>query len=192
MGTPSEDELLRAAKRFDRQALAEIYDCYSPVLYAYAMRLLGNPELAEECVADTFQRFLLALRAGGGPEGYLKAYLYRIAHNWITDFYRRQPTQMVELSENVLMDVDANPENATETRLEQERVRFALRCLTADQRQVIVLRFLEELSIDETAFAIGKPAGAVKSLQHRALAALARLLEDEKKSKGYERTNPDL
>ncbi|MEJ5200780.1 MAG: sigma-70 family RNA polymerase sigma factor [Anaerolineales bacterium] len=181
MGIPSEDELLRAARRFDRQALAEIYDCYSPVLYTYAMRLLGNPELAEECVADTFQRFLLALRAGGGPDGYLKAYLYRIAHNWITDLYRRQPPQIVELSENVAMDASTNPENAAETRLEQERVRSALRCLTADQRQVIVLRFLEELSIEQTARALGKPLGAVKSLQHRALTALARLLEDRGK-----------
>lgn len=181
MGIPSEDELLRAAKRFDRQALADIYDRYSTVLYAYAMRLLGNPELAEECVADTFQRFLFALRAGGGPDGYLKAYLYRIAHNWITDLYRRQPSQMVELSENVVMDANANPEHAAEIRLEQERVRSALRCLTADQRQVIVLRFLEDLSIEETARALDKPQGAIKSLQHRALTALSRLLEDKGK-----------
>ena len=83
MGT-QEDELLHAARQFDRQALTEIYDRYSTALYAYAMRLLGNPELAEECVADTFQRFLLALRAGGGPDGYLKAYLYRIAHKEIS------------------------------------------------------------------------------------------------------------
>jgi len=185
MGT-QEDELLHAARQFDRQALTEIYDRYSTALYAYAMRLLGNPELAEECVADTFQRFLLALRAGGGPDGYLKAYLYRIAHNWITDLYRRQPFPTVELSENMMTDGNANPESAAETRFEQQRVRAALRCLTAEQRQVLVLRFLENLSIEETALAINKPESAVKSLQHRALATLHRLLTDsERKNKGY-------
>jgi len=90
-------------------------------------------------VADTFQRFLLALRAGGGPDGYLKAYLYRIAHNWITDLYRRQPFPTVELSENMMTDGNANPESAAETRFEQQHVRAALRCLTAEQRQVLVL-----------------------------------------------------
>jgi len=189
MGIQSEDGLLCAARQFNRQALAEIYDRYSPMLYAYAMRLLGNSDLAEECVAETFHRFLLALRAGGGPDGYLKAYLYRVAHNWITDTYRRQPPPALELSEELHDNQNEHPEQIAEAGIERERLRAALRCLTADQRQVIVLRFLEELSLEETAKAIGKPQSAIKSLQHRALTALHRILTDrEKTGKRHDRT----
>ena len=88
---PVEHDLLRRARVFERQALTEIYDQYSHKLYNYAVRQLGDADLAEECVAETFARFLRAIKSGGGPEKYLQAYLYRVAHNWITDLYRRQP-----------------------------------------------------------------------------------------------------
>ena len=96
---PSEHELLQRAHRFDRQALGEIYDKYSPGLYCYAMRLLGDVDLSEECVAETFNRFLRALRRDGGPQNHLQAYLYRVAHNWITDRWRRQPLPFVPLED---------------------------------------------------------------------------------------------
>ena len=80
--------ILERAKRFEAQALEEIFDCYSPGIYRYAFRLLGDTELARECMAETFSRFLNALKREGGPDNYLQAYLYRIAHNWITDHYR--------------------------------------------------------------------------------------------------------
>ena len=86
-----QEELLRRARKFDQQALAEIYDSYSTGLFGYALRLLGDTNLAEECVAEAFTRFLNALHSGKGPKDHLKAYLYRIAHNWITDYYRRHP-----------------------------------------------------------------------------------------------------
>jgi len=95
----SEKKLLKLARRFDQQTLGEIYDQYSPGLYRYAMRLLGNVDLAEECVAETFSRFLHALRGGGGPQDHLQAYLYRVAHNWITDQWRRQPPPPMQLDE---------------------------------------------------------------------------------------------
>ncbi len=97
------------------QALAEIYDRYSPGLYAYAMRLLGDACLAEDCVSETFARFLKSLRAGQGPEAYLQAYLYRIAHNWITDHYRRQP--MLDLDEDLRAGDEVRPEVQVDRRM---------------------------------------------------------------------------
>jgi RNA polymerase sigma-70 factor, ECF subfamily len=99
-----EVELLRRAKCFDLQALAEVYDQYSPEFFAYSARLLGCSEDAEECVAETFSRFLRALKNGGGPRDHLRAYLYRIAHNWITDRYRQQPPVMISLEEEMIND----------------------------------------------------------------------------------------
>jgi RNA polymerase sigma-70 factor (ECF subfamily) len=146
------------------------------------MRLLGDDDLAEECVAETFSRFLHALRAGRGPQRHLKAYLFRIAHNWITDHFRRAEP-VVEWKEQAaqnLPDGTPSPDEYLEDQLEQELVRRALQHLTPDQRQVVVLRFLEGWSLAEVAVALDKPVGAVKALQHRALAALRRLLAQEK------------
>lgn len=177
----SEEGLLSRAQQFDLKALAEIYDTFRPSIYGYALRLLGNADLAEECVAETFNRFLLALRTGRGPKEHLRAYLYRIAHNWITDQYRRVPT-ILPLESTTETDPASPLHQILIEHMEQEQVRRALASLTPDQRQVVVLKFLEEWTHEEIAVALGKPVGAVKSLQHRAIASLQRLLitEEEK------------
>jgi RNA polymerase sigma-70 factor (ECF subfamily) len=170
-------QLLERARQFDQQALAEIYDRFSPAIYAYAMRLSGDSELAEECAAETFSRLLRALQNGGGPQQHLRAYLYRVAHNWMTDRFRRDP-QHAPLDPNLRASQDSEPHIAAADEIERQQVRAALALLTPDQRQVIALKYLQELDHDEIAAALGKPVGAVKALQHRALAALRRILEE--------------
>lgn len=170
--------LLRRARQFDEQALAEIYDTLSPAIYAYAMRLLGDADLAEECIADTFSRFLNALHAGGGPQNYLKAYLYRVAHNWITDRYRHaRPETPLEQEYELPAGEEVEPHNTVADELERQELRHALALLTPEQRQVITLKYMENLDNAEIAQALQKPVGAVKSLQHRALATLRRILD---------------
>jgi RNA polymerase sigma-70 factor (ECF subfamily) len=180
-------ELLARAKDFDLQALEKIYDTFSPALYAYAFRLLGDPLQAEDCVAETFYRFLGALKAGRGPDNYLQAYIYRIAHNWITDQYRRQPPPPIYFEDDLQVIADDHPENETAEKMEQIQVRAALYRLTPDQRQVIMLRFIEGWENEAVAAALGRPVGAVKALQHRALSALRRMLL--KSSLGWEDKN---
>jgi len=176
--TDLEAQLLVRCRSFDLQALAEVYDSYSPALYRYAYRLLGDAGLAEECVAETFRRLLQSLRDQRGPKSYLRAYLYRIAHNWITDTYRRKKTLQVELPES-FVDIVDSPEQLVDQRICQERLRRALGRLTPDQRQVIVLKFVEDCDNETIAAALNKPVGAVKSLQHRALRSLKRLLDEK-------------
>jgi RNA polymerase sigma-70 factor (ECF subfamily) len=167
------DELLELARGFDLAALGEIYDCYSPGLVRYATRLLGQSDLAEECVAETFSRFLKALHTGGGPTDALQAYLYRMAHHWITDHYRRQPPPTFSLNETLASDLGDPAQTALEN-IEREQVRDALMRLTPEQREVVVLRYLEGWENAEVAALLGKPVGAIKALQHRALDALRR------------------
>jgi RNA polymerase sigma-70 factor (ECF subfamily) len=174
----NDSDLLTRLARSERQAFAEVYDLFSPGLYRYAHRLLGDADTAEDCVAETFSRFLEALRRGKGPRDYLQAYLYRVAHNWITDYYHRSPPPAEELPETQ-PDVKPLPESETVRREGQTRLRAALACLTEEQRQVIALKYLEELENEEVARILEKPVGAVKSLQHRALASLKRLLEKD-------------
>jgi RNA polymerase sigma-70 factor (ECF subfamily) len=175
----TEQALLQRARQFDESALIEVYDRFSPGLYRYAMRLLGDVDLAEDCVGETFSRFLFALKHGRGPSQYLQAYLYRVAHNWITDHYRRQPPPPLELKPDLQADPEDDPHQTLVQHLESQRVRSALAGLTPDQRQVIVLKYLEDWENKAIAEALDKPIGAVKALQHRALAALRRLLIGE-------------
>jgi RNA polymerase sigma-70 factor, ECF subfamily len=175
-----DQDLLQRAQAYDDQALAEIYDRWSPGLYRYAMRLLDDADLAEECVAETFQRLLMALQQGNGPKDSLQAYLYRIAHNWVTDIYRRSPRQPVPLPLDLQANSEHEPPSVVTQNLERQKIQAALACLTPDQRQVIMLKYLEDWNHQEIARALNKPVGAIKSLQHRALNTLKHiLLRDE-------------
>lgn len=169
------NNLLQRARRLDEKALNEIYGFYSPPIYRYAMRLLADQALAEDCVAETFSRLLTALNNGGGPKENLSAYLYRIAHNWITDLYRTR-MEPVDLDLDTIPDPEPNPGRELDRQEQAERMRQALRLLTPDQRQVISLKYLEELDHTQIAEIMQKPVGAVKALQHRGLAALRRLI----------------
>lgn len=177
MESRTDRELLPLAHRFNQSALAVIYDRYNAGIYYYSLRLLGDPALAEDCTAETFHRFLRALRNGGGPTDNLKAYLYRTAHNWVTDHYRRTPP--IQLDSEAPIEADDRPSQQAEENLIQARVRDALRMLTPEQRQVIALRFVEGWDLEHIAASLDKTIGAVKALQHRGVAALQRLLLDE-------------
>ena len=176
---PTEAELLEGARQFDAETLGQIYDLYRPALYRYAYRLLGQSDLVEECVAETFSRFLLALRHGNGPTAFLQAYLYRVAHNWIVDQWRQQPPPLPleeDLCDSSLVGHNQDPAEAALEHINLNGIRAALRCLTSDQRQVILLKYLEAWDNTAIATALGKPVGAVKALHFRALATLRRLL----------------
>lgn len=172
----NQEILLRQAKELDQAALAEIYDIYSTSLYGYALRQLGDPAIAEDCVAETFSRFLKALHAGKGPQKQLKAYLYRIAHNWIADVYRRSPQQCLSFEEGPELSHALRVEEQVDRRILASQLRTALFQLTPEQRQVIILVYMEGWRKAEVAAALGKPIGAVKSLQHRALKSLRNKL----------------
>jgi RNA polymerase sigma-70 factor, ECF subfamily len=176
MRTSSDPLLLERARHFEKEALAEIFDCHNAGIFRYAMRLLGDVELARECMSETFSRFLSALRSGSGPKDYLQAYLYRIAHNWITDYYRSKTPPSLPLDPELRADPAKEPHQAVVEEMELQQVRSALALLTPDQRQVIMLKYLEDWENEEIAQALNKPVGAVKSLQHRAIEALRRLL----------------
>lgn len=173
-----EQDLLRLASQLDVQALAEIYDRYSPVLYSYAVRLLSDASLAEDCVAETFTRFLKSLQNHQGPRDHLRAYLYRITHNWIVDFYRdhKKTSEVTELSE--FLQGDEVTEEEAAKRIRQKQIREAIRNLTPNQQKVITLKYLEDWSNEEIAKTLHKTVGAVKSIQRHALANLQKLLTE--------------
>jgi RNA polymerase sigma-70 factor (ECF subfamily) len=167
-----------STKSYTKQDLIEIYDEYSPGIFRYSVRLLGDKTTAEDCVSETFSRFLGAISRGGGPTENVRAYLYRVAHNWITDFYRRQPLPEVQMEIDEHIDPGSNPDEMVSEQFERERVRAAILHLPPEQQQVIQLRFLEGWTHEEVAGVLGKNVDATRSMQYRALGSLRRMLID--------------
>jgi RNA polymerase sigma-70 factor (ECF subfamily) len=173
-----ESALLNAARRYNKKALAAIYDAYSDELYRYAFRLVGDAARAEDLMSEAFSRFLKALERGGGPKTHLRAYLYRTTHNLAMDHLRRSKNELVD--EEIELQPERNlrtPEQAVENKLEQELAIGLLNNLTPEQQQVILLKFFQGMDNEEVANTMEKTVGAVKALQHRALNSLRRAFE---------------
>ena len=174
----NENDLLQRAQKFDINTLAWVYDNYSPAIYRYAFRLLGSDQNAEDCVADTFLKLLLSLDKGRGPKENLKAYLFRSAHNWVVDHFRRKSTNESELHDEQPDNLE-DVETTTETWLRIEETMASMKKLTREQREVLYLRYGEGLQNEMIARIMKKPCGAIKSLLHRGTAALRKDLKNE-------------
>ncbi len=151
--------------------IGEIYDRCAPRIYRYIYHRLGQQALAEDLTGEVFVHFL---RARVTPDN-LMAYLYRTAHNLIVDYLRQNPSPFQTMDDEMAAEGDS-PERLAEREDEKRRLRRAISRLSPDQQQVIVLRYLEGLSNAEIGRVLGKPEGAVKSLQHRAMVNLRGLL----------------
>ena len=169
--------MLERAKAYDPTALSEIYDRYSGRIHNYICRRVGNVQLAEDLTAEVFVRMLQAAQSDRFARTSLSAWLYRIAHNLIVDHFRSQPQAEVEAWDERLGVAVDDPTVAIEAKLAQQGLRAALSHLTEQQQQVIVLRFGEGLSGPEIAEILDTSEGAVRSLQHRALASMRRVME---------------
>ena len=169
--------LLKAAKRLDQAALAKIFDLYAPVIYNYILRLCQDPIQADQIVGDVFARFLDQLAVGQGPRTNLRSYLYQTAYHLFIDQIRdHQRAAPIEIVEYVAPENDS-VQTMVENRALLDSVMIAINNnLTEEQRHVVVLRFLEGLSLKETAQIVGKNAKSVKALQSRGIAKLRQVL----------------
>jgi RNA polymerase sigma-70 factor (ECF subfamily) len=174
----NEAALRERAAALEPAALGEIYDAYAAKIYSYLYHRIGDSSVAEDLCGDVFIRMLEAIASGRAWSSSLQGWLYRIAHNLIIDHYRRQTKRDgPELDEAWMA-----PENYGETfegLFHTAQLRTAMRFLTEEQRQVVVLKFVEGLSNAEVADVLGKTEGAIKALQHRALTSIRRIVGDE-------------
>ena len=174
-----EQTLLERARQLDEAALGELYDRYAPRIYAYIYRRVGDAQLAEDLAGGVFLRVVQAIHSERVWHTSFQAWLYRIAHNLVADYYRRQrPAVELELDEGLVAAKD-DPASAVAERLSRQRLGAAISRLTLDQQQVLALRFGEGMMAREAAEVMGRSVGAVEALQHRALAALRRVITEE-------------
>lgn len=181
----TDQTLLNAARRMDRDALVRIFDLYSHALYNYALRLGGDPMLADQIVGDVFAKLLDQLSVGNGPTANLRSYLYETTYHRIIDEARSSRRKVpLEVTDWLQPHTDSVALGSEDQILFEEVIRAIRNELTDDQRHVIILRFLEEFSLRETAAILGKGVGHVKVIQSRALAKLRTCLV----SKGIRKT----
>lgn len=172
-----ERKLLRGIRSLDQAALAEVFDAYYPRLYRYIYQHTRHQATAEDLAAEVFTRLLERLAAGRGPRRHLQGWLYRVAHNLVVDESRRRVHRDHEAFEEWMAAGGQDVEGDVAQALAWQQAHGALAELTAQQRAVIVLKFLEGWSNKEVARVLETSVGAVKSLQHRGLAAMRRALE---------------
>jgi RNA polymerase sigma-70 factor, ECF subfamily len=173
--TPDLDaDLLERALNLDSQALSEIHQRYFTRIYQYAYLRTGDSHIAEDMASETFIRLLDSFKKGRPPHTTLRGWLFGVAAHLVADHYNRKQTQ--SLSE-IHLDNFSTQEHA-EQRLRQADVQAAIRSLTADQQEVLALRFTSGFSVEETAQNMNRSVTAVKAVQFRAIDALRRLLAE--------------
>lgn len=172
-----EAQLIQRAKNGDPAAFAEIYDRHQPAIYRYVFYQVGDTATAEDLTADVFVRLVERIDSFTYRGHPLLAWLYTIARNLITDHRRRAGRSLSVPLDERLVASQVDLEETVDLRLTQHRLAAAIAHLTEEQRQVILLKFVEGLDNKTVAQILSKSVGAIKALQHRALAALHRILE---------------
>jgi RNA polymerase sigma-70 factor (ECF subfamily) len=177
-----EDVLVADASRGDVQAFAALYDLHADRVFRHLYYQVGNRADAEDLTQQVFLQAWQAIgrfRKTGAP---FIAWLFTIAHNLAINAWRRRPDFEPLDLEPVSEAAWADPEAVALADYDREVVRRAILQLKPEQRQVIILRFLEHLDYAQVATAIGKNENNVRLIQHRALLALRGLLREATRS----------
>lgn len=172
-----ERAFVQLAIQRDASAFAALYDRHVVRIYRHIYYLVNDAREAEDLTAQTFLKAWEAIdryKERGAP---FVAWLLRIAHN-LTISYLRAKRDHSLLEDNVVdQKMTRNPEEALEQATDENSVRAAVLRLREEQRQVIMLRFVEELDYREVAAMIGKSVPAVRVIQHRALGNLRKIMQ---------------
>jgi RNA polymerase sigma-70 factor (ECF subfamily) len=191
---------LDGARRCEPGAVTRVYTAYAPALFRFFMAEVGDRQEAQDLVGTVFVSAIEGLPRFRGPIQALGGWLFQIARHDLYDFRRKQARSRLEpleekLDEAALAAGALDPEELAIERLEGTRVMAALRELSLDQREVLLLRMAAGLTAPEVADLLGKTTGAVKALQHRGLASLARVLglrsPEEAQERPYPSPDPD-
>ena len=171
---------LDAARQGDREAVSRIYQAYAQPLTRYFVSNTGDRYTAEDLVSKVFEAAIRSLPSFRGPVEALGGWLFRIARHDLLDWRRSQGRQRTEplhdrLDEVARAEFVYDPQDLAVRRVDGDRMLALIRQLSPDQQQVLTMRLVANLPINEVAEAMGKSVGAVKALQHRALASLARI-----------------
>lgn len=172
----NEGSLVRRAQQRDPVALTQLYEENFDRIYRYIVLKIGDRTEAEDMTQQVFLNALKSISSFKWKGMPFSSWLYRIAHNQVVDYLRKKGKRAtVPLDESMKAGND-DPGHAAERKTEIEELAAATQKLTRLQQEVISLRFGGELSVAEVAKVMGKSEGAIKALQHSAIAALRKVM----------------
>ena len=174
--------LVVRAQAGDAEAFGELYDRYVDLVYRYVHYRVGSRQLAEDLTSETFLRALRRLSSFTWQGRDVGAWFVTIARNLIADHYKSSRYRLETSTDDVSASVPPGAlaqdgvEDAVLGALQNEVLLEAVRRLGPEQQECVVLRFLQGMTVAETALVMGKNEGAIKALQYRAVRTLGRLL----------------
>lgn len=176
-------EIVRRAQGGDSEAFGELYDRYVDIVYRYVHYRVSSTALAEDLTSETFLRALRRITSYTWQGRDFGAWLVTIARNLIADHYKsgryRMEVATSDLVEAGADRVEDGPEGEVLAGLTNAALLDAVKRLNSEQQECIALRFLQGMSVAETAQIMGKNEGAIKALQYRAVKSLSRLLPED-------------
>jgi RNA polymerase sigma-70 factor (ECF subfamily) len=172
--------LVELARGGDTEAFGLLYDHYQPSVYRFLYYRTRSVALAEDLTSETFFRALRNMNSFRWQGRDLGAWLMTIARNLTTDHYKAGRTRLELTTEDMTLHDDATdgPEDAVLEGITHEILLEALTELPTEQRECIIMRFLQGMSIAETALALERSEGAIKQLQLRGVRNLAKLMPE--------------
>lgn len=180
MNRVEEQRLLKLAQAGNTEAFAQLYRANVQLIFRYLYYRLNDIQLAEDFTADVFTRALKDLATYQDMGKPFVAWLYRIAHARAVDYYRQTDRRGLDDELDEAFHTSQSVSEAIDANLLRKQMAQALHLaitqLIPSQQQVVLLRFIEDKSLEETAIIMDKKANAIKALQHRALKTLAQLL----------------
>lgn len=169
--------LIIRSKNGEKEAFGEIYNQFLRRIYRFVYFLVGSQELSEDLTQETFLKAWKALPNFSLKRGTIQAFLFSIARNLVTDYRRRKKTISLDLNRMEEIDPDENVEEKIIEKEEGKQIYKALLKLKDIERQIIILRYFEELSFVEVAQAVDMKDGAVRVRIGRILRKLKKILE---------------
>lgn len=174
--TMTDEMLIRRAQAGDSSAVVTLYERYKQRIYQYLYYRLGEAYLAEDLTTEVFIRVIRGLPQLREANPSLQAWIFQIARNLATDHLRRARGRVHAALDERLVDPGPTPEHFAELSVTFDQLRDALHQLTEDQREVVLLRFINDLSIEQVVQIMNKSESAIKNLQLRGLRSLNRIL----------------
>ena len=169
--------LIIRAEGGDFEAFGELYSIYLDRIYRYVFYQVKDRMTAEDITEEVFVKAWQAIGSCKGKEATFSAWLYRIAHNHMINTLRKKQ-KITSIETKNLVD-DSNPEIEIETALDHQELLATIAGLPQNQKEVIILKFIEEMDNREISRVLGKREGAIRILQMRALTNLRQKLTSE-------------
>jgi RNA polymerase sigma-70 factor, ECF subfamily len=170
-------EAVEAAQRGDARGWTELFERFHPDVHAYALARLGDLTAAEDVTQDVFVAAVAAIRTlRDRREPVVQAWFLHICRHKVMDYFRLNKRHEATLFEPA-RPAESDPSAIAEMAVETGRIRKAMAELTDEQQDILVRRFVLDQSLEEVASTTGRSVGAVKSMQHRALESLRRVLQ---------------